>query len=121
MAEVKNSGLHFDLPFPPSVNGYWRAFRRGNICTQIMSKRGREYSESVLKLIQVSDPLTSRLEVQITLCAPDKRRRDLDNYTKALLDSLTKAGVWEDDSQIDKLTIIRGPNDNKCLISINEI
>jgi len=35
------------LPFPPSVNGYWRAFKRGNICTQIISKKGREYRAAV--------------------------------------------------------------------------
>jgi crossover junction endodeoxyribonuclease RusA len=42
----------------------------------------------------------------------------LDNYMKSLLDALTKIGVWEDDSQIDRLTIARGPLQNKCLVTI---
>lgn len=121
MAEVINSGLTFELPFPPSVNSMYRAFRRGNICTTIMSKKGREYVEDVRNRVQVSAPLTVRLEVRIDLYPPDNRRRDIDNYTKCVLDSLTKCGVWEDDSQIDKLTIIRGTNQNKCMISIFEI
>jgi len=121
MAEVKNSGLTFELPFPPSVNSMYRAFRRGNICTTIMSKKGREYVEDVRDCVQVSVPLTVRLEVRIELYPPDNRRRDIDNYAKSVLDSLTKSGVWEDDSQIDKLTIIRCANENKCLIFINEI
>jgi crossover junction endodeoxyribonuclease RusA len=38
---------------------------------------------------------------------PDRRRRDLDNLPKAVLDSLAHAGVYEDDSQIDLLIIRR--------------
>ena len=39
-----------------------------------------------------------------------RRRRDLDNILKSLLDSLTHAGVWEDDSQITDLRIRKGPH-----------
>jgi len=85
-------------------------------------KKGREYVRSCTESsCKASVPLTVRLEVRIELFPPDNRRRDIDNYTKCVLDSLTKSGVWEDDSQIDKLTIIRRTNENKCLISINEI
>jgi crossover junction endodeoxyribonuclease RusA len=34
---------------------------------------------------------------------PDRRRRDLDNLQKPLLDALQHAGVYEDDSQVDLL------------------
>lgn len=32
---------------------------------------------------------------------PDARRRDIDNYNKALFDALTHAGIWEDDSRAE--------------------
>jgi len=54
-------------------------------------------------------PHVGRLAVDIYVNPPDKRKRDLDNIPKALLDALTHAGIWEDDSQIDQLTITRGP------------
>jgi crossover junction endodeoxyribonuclease RusA len=38
---------------------------------------------------------------------PDRRRRDLDNIQKAILDSLEKAGAYNDDSQIDLLIVSR--------------
>jgi len=51
-------------------------------------------------------PLTGPLEVHITLCPPDRRRRDEDNFAgKALFDALTKAGVWLDDSQIRRKVV----------------
>jgi crossover junction endodeoxyribonuclease RusA len=34
---------------------------------------------------------------------PDRRRRDLDNLQKPVLDALEHAGIYEDDSQIDLL------------------
>ena len=52
-------------------------------------------------------PATDRLAVTIRVYPPDRRRRDLDNLTKSILDLLTKAKVWIDDSQIDDLRIIR--------------
>jgi crossover junction endodeoxyribonuclease RusA len=39
---------------------------------------------------------------------PDRYRRDLDNVCKAMLDALGHAGVYQDDSQIDRLEIVRG-------------
>jgi crossover junction endodeoxyribonuclease RusA len=47
------------------------------------------------------------LRVEIEAWPPDKRKRDLDNILKSLLDALTYAGIWEDDSQIDDLRIYR--------------
>jgi crossover junction endodeoxyribonuclease RusA len=49
-----------------------------------------------------------RLRVQILVRPPDQRARDLDNVLKCLLDSLTRAGVWDDDSQVDSLLVVRG-------------
>jgi crossover junction endodeoxyribonuclease RusA len=56
------------------------------------------------------ETLAGRLDVRINLTMPDRRRRDLDNAMKPLLDALQHAGVYEDDSQIDRLLIERNPN-----------
>jgi len=38
---------------------------------------------------------------------PDRRRRDLDNLLKSVLDALEHAGVYADDSQVDLLVVRR--------------
>jgi len=75
-----------------------------------MSKKGREYRLAVEDKMYDYDykTLCGKVRVEITLYPPDKRKRDLDNYLKGVLDALTHVGIWEDDSQIDELTIKRG-------------
>ena len=98
------------LPIPPSNNVYYR-HNRGE--THI-SKHGIAYRGTVFGLWlkarkgHVGFTKADRLAVRITLHAPDRRRRDLDNLPKAILDSLQFAGVYPDDSQIDHLYVIRG-------------
>jgi crossover junction endodeoxyribonuclease RusA len=74
----------------------------------IISKAGREYRQAVSSLIQGSWRYTKSVKVTITAYRPDNRKRDLDNLLKATLDSLTYAGIWEDDSQIVDLRIVWG-------------
>lgn len=96
----------FELPYPPSVNHYWRrvGFRT------LISREGRRYRmEVVARLAAVRRrPLTGRLFVRLTVHPPDARRRDLDNLPKALLDAMQRARVFRDDGQIDRLDIERG-------------
>ena len=94
------------LPWPPSVNRYWR-----NIGTRaIISRAGRDYRQSVEIAVLIAGGrrnMAGVLSVSILAYPPDKRRRDLDNLLKAPLDALAKCGVYEDDSQIGRLLIER--------------
>ena len=106
------------LPFPPSVNSYYRSIRMGKSCRVLISKRGREYRQDMIDLIAklVHDdtayqglfPFVQRLGMTVTLNAPTRRKYDIDNRSKALLDALQHARVYEDDEQIDELTLKRG-------------
>jgi len=48
-----------------------------------------------------------KLKVKIWVYPPDKRRRDLDNICKCVLDSVQKAGIIDDDYNIDCLILER--------------
>lgn len=50
---------------------------------------------------------TERLSLIIEAYPPDKRKRDIDNIIKSLMDSLQHAGLFEDDNQIDFLQVER--------------
>jgi len=92
--------IQIQLPWPPSVNGYWRSVNN----RQIISRRGREYREAVLAIIAGPTIFPSvgdgDLEVWEEFYPPTLRRYDLDNFRKAYRDALSHAGVWGDDSQI---------------------
>ena len=65
---------HFELPYPPSINGYWRTFRN----RQIISKRGRDYRAKAIESMQslglYDEMLSGRLQVHLTLHPPTLRK-----------------------------------------------
>ena len=91
------------LPYPPSVNHYWR--RVGP--RTLISREGRTFRQNVCALLgrggQRRPPNGGRIAVALDAFPPDHRRRDLDNIQKPVLDALEHAGVYVDDSQIDLL------------------
>jgi crossover junction endodeoxyribonuclease RusA len=95
--------VEITLPWPPSLNTYWRQFQG----RAILSEKGRQYRKAVMEqcLLQRVDTLTGPLKVEIVAYRPDNRKRDLDNLLKAALDGLAKGLVYEDDSQIRDLSI----------------
>lgn len=95
------------LPYPPSVNSYWRHLANGRT---LISQKGRIYKFAVARAVMScrgAKQFKGRLQVRVQLHPADRRKRDIDNSMKALLDGLQSAGVYEDDSQIDRLMIER--------------
>lgn len=109
--------LELQLPYPPSVNHYWRMWRG----RMVISEEGRRYRETVCQRLAPAlapapgmsgngprkPPSGGRIALSMDAFPPDRRRRDLDNIQKALLDAMQHAGVYVDDSQIDLLVARR--------------
>lgn len=99
------SAVILTLPYPPSGNHMWKHTRAG---THYLTDTAKRYYADVAEVFLLSHQkgvLTGKLHVEIDVYPPDRRRRDLDNLCKTLFDGCTKAGVWEDDSQIHKLVV----------------
>ncbi|MCP4987563.1 MAG: RusA family crossover junction endodeoxyribonuclease [Colwellia sp.] len=98
----------FTMPWPPSVNGYWRTFKN----RQIISKRGRHYRDCAIQKLEdlglCGEGVGERLSVSLVLNPPTLRKYDVDNFCKGLFDAISKSGFWLDDEQIDFLTIKKG-------------
>ena len=105
------SSFEATLPWPPTVNTYWRHKVTGRLATVYVSAEGKAYRKAVNLCLAEHGVKTYALEgdlrVEIEVFPPDRRKRDIDNLLKSLLDSLTHAEVWRDDSQISDLRIFR--------------
>jgi len=97
----------FYVDFPPSINNYY-SFNRHGIFIKAAGRRYRERCAADVREQNCKVQVSDSLHVTLVLHAPDRRRRDLDNYQKCLLDALTHAGVWEDDSQLEQMAVFRG-------------
>jgi len=101
--------ISIKLPWPPTVNHYYTVVRG----RKILSKRGRQYKTDCAAemLLQRPRKAVGRLQVRVDAFVPDRRKRDLDNILKPVLDSLGSGpnALFDDDSQIDELAVYRRP------------
>lgn len=116
MTDAPLMTLRFSLPWPPSVNTYWRHIVLGGKFKKarahvLISEQGREYRVAVANAVRLQrvpkGAVKGRLKVTAIAYPPDRRARDLDNLWKGTLDALKAAGVIIDDGDIDELAIRR--------------
>ena len=120
--------LAFVLPMPPSVNALYGQAANG---AKFLLPEQRQFRSAVIGIVRgvmrgddrIEHPLSGRLEVRSTYYFANRRRTDISNREKALLDALERAGAYHDDSQIDRHLIERVicPGDEQCAVTIREI
>lgn len=115
--------ISFDMPYPPSVNQYWTPQSKGRFAELRLSDKGRKYrgvaAGILLSQYIPKKKILDRVSITIEVYPPDKRRRDLDNLPKGLLDAITRYEFWDDDSQVDEMRVIRKHVVKNGLIKIN--
>lgn len=96
--------MRLTLPYPPTANLYWRVFRG----RPVKSEKARHYQNAVRMRWLTSRPrgaparaLAGPVSVEVHAYRP-RRRGDLDNALKVLLDAL-KGIAYVDDSQVVEL------------------
>ena len=115
------AGDKLTLPFPPTLNHMHRSKGKQHY----LSAEYKAFIGMVDLAVQRSGMPkfgAKRLAIAITLHWPNRRKGDLDNRIKATADALQRAGLFEDDSQIDHLTVIRGEiiKGGLCTVTVRE-
>ena len=94
---------------PVSTNTIYKYTCRGSFPAGYMSKEGKVIKESYqwqLKSQWKKKPFTSDVDLRMELFLNRQGKIDIDNFSKIVLDSCTGI-VWNDDSQIQSLLIIK--------------
>ncbi|MDR0418334.1 MAG: RusA family crossover junction endodeoxyribonuclease [Puniceicoccales bacterium] len=101
--------MEITLPWPPSLNHYYR-----HVGPKVLiSKEGWQYRRKVAKQLGNDENLTMYecpIELSMELYPPDNRKRDVDNSLKSCLDALMYGKLYADDSLIRKLVVEKKPS-----------
>lgn len=102
---MKEKFLIFQFPIKAvSLN---QAYPTGKSNRRFLSKKGKEFKEFIyyytLNKVRWKLNKKDKFNVSVHFWFKDKKVRDVDNYFKLLIDSLTGI-LWEDDSQIHILS-----------------
>ena len=92
----------------------------------MLSKKGREYKVAVQEYViehDIPSVHDMRISVLLILRPRDKRKIDIDNRIKSVLDALENSGLFDNDYQVDDLRITRGEliKDGCIVVTIEEL
>lgn len=115
---------YLELPYPPTINHYFG--QRGKI--RFLTAKGRKFREEVLQIVKenkLDNDVDAPLKLYVAFCPPDRRKRDIDNPLKPLLDALEHADVYTNDVNIVELHVhklpFNGKDNSNCVIRLVEV
>lgn len=99
--------MKLTLPWPPSVNDLYMNRKGGKGRGRILTVEGRGYKQLAAALAMKAGmrPITGDVAVKMVLYRP-RKSGDIDNFSKAVFDSL-KGIAWNDDGQVCDMHVIR--------------
>lgn len=105
---------------PKSTNHIYKITSRWRFASMYMTAEWKAIKESysLQARVQRTEIIEWDIKANIKLFFDDKRKRDIDNYCKLLLDSLSWV-CYEDDKQIQIMTIKKDYDKNNPRIEIN--
>lgn len=109
--------------YPPTVNNYYVKTQRGIH----ISQKGRKFRDQLItdfhEQLEGMPKIEGKVRIDVIAWVPDNRKRDLDNLMKPVMDAMTHAGFWSDDSQVDQMSVYRGTKvapEGACYIRVSE-
>lgn len=107
---------HYQIPIPPSVNRLWRISGR----RMYRSKKYMEWIAACDSDIGMQEPpgIDYPFNIDIIVGRPSKRRMDIDNRAKAVMDVLQHYGIIADDCLANRVTMMWSNDIKHCEITI---
>lgn len=89
----------FTLPWPPSANRLWRNVPGKGTLKSAQYRVWIAGAMGAIAAVATQQPCMVKGPFRVSILAdrPDRRRRDLDNLAKPILDALTASAIIEDD------------------------
>ena len=105
----------FTATYPPSVNSRYVYFVRKGKVDMAKSQDVLAYEQEIMYKVYPlkhngslpKEPIRGNVVLKCLFYPPKGNRQDIDNPSKALLDALTLAGVWQNDRQVIALLSFR--------------
>lgn len=106
----------YQLPTPPSVNALWRVTGK----RVYKSKKYRDWiSEVALSLEMEPRPeIDYPFNIEMIVGRPSKRRMDIDNRAKAVMDVLEHCKIITDDCLANRITMMWSNDIDGCQVTI---
>jgi len=119
---TESKALYGNLPWSITVNGNpipkgRPQFYMGRAVTPEATRNYEALVRSAAAICWQGDPTTEPVRVELRFWRGDKRRCDIDNLIKAVLDALNGV-VWEDDEQIIELLAYKNHNKSRPRVDI---
>lgn len=103
--------LVFEIPGPPQPKERARPGRSGRFYTPDRTRLYQAHARSRASVARMAHPapwpLDGTYRVEFAMYFGDRRRRDVDNVIKGVLDAANGV-LWKDDSQVGELVVRRG-------------
>ena len=94
--------IAFFVPGTPRPKQSYRAKKGGGYTHPRIKAWQDAVGWAAREHMQGAEPLVGNVQVDLIFHVPDKRKRDLDNLSKAVLDGCNGI-VWDDDQQVTRL------------------
>ena len=99
-------GLQFFVPGRPVTK---QRFEAGHLLPERVKaweNTIRVYASNAMQFNPDFEKLTGSVRCELVILLPDRRKRDIDNLSKAVLDGCNGI-LWDDDTQINDLRLIK--------------
>jgi crossover junction endodeoxyribonuclease RusA len=114
---VANRVYVYNIPTPPSVNALWRISGR----RMHRSKKYTEWIGEVALALELEQrpEIDYPFNIEIVVGRPSKRRMDIDNRAKAVMDVLQHCGIIADDCLANRITMMWSNDLDGCKVTIS--